>query len=160
MKSAAGAILVLALAAGLYLLLIDTVDLPELYAGCAAVALAMAAFEAARRQGVADASVAPALLHRGWRALAGVPIQIVFLCTEAVAQLVSPRAQRGQFRAVSFDAGADNARDAGRRALAEGLGSFAPNTIVVGVDPERDLLLVHQLKRQGGRAALDVLELG
>ncbi|MCW3018653.1 MAG: hypothetical protein JWN10_961, partial [Solirubrobacterales bacterium] len=52
----------------------------------------------------------------------------------------------------------DSARDAGRRALAESFGSLAPNTIVIGVDPERDLLLVHQLRGGGGR--VDVLELG
>jgi hypothetical protein len=40
------------------------------------------------------------------------------------------------------------------------LGSLAPNTIVIGIDDERDLMLVHQLRRDGGRDELDVLELG
>jgi hypothetical protein len=40
------------------------------------------------------------------------------------------------------------------------LGSLAPNTVVIGVDPDRDLLLVRQLHRQGGREQLDVLGLG
>lgn len=44
--------------------------------------------------------------------------------------------------------------------MAESLGSFAPNTIVLGIDPERGLILVHQLHPQGGRDELDVLELG
>ena len=61
---------------------------------------------------------------------------------------------------MPFRAGGDGSRDVGRRALAEGLGSLAPNTIVIGVDDERDLLLVHQLHRSGGREELDVLELG
>jgi hypothetical protein len=48
----------------------------------------------------------------------------------------------------------------GRSALAESLGSFAPNTIVIGVDPERELILGHQLRRTGGDEAIDVLGLG
>jgi hypothetical protein len=48
----------------------------------------------------------------------------------------------------------------GRRALAESFGSFAPNTIIIGVDAERELLLGHQLRRRGGDDAIDVLRLG
>jgi hypothetical protein len=77
-----------------------------------------------------------------------------------MAQVVAPREAHGSLRAVPFRAGGDDSSDAGRRALAEGLGSLAPNTIVIGVDGERDLLLVHQLHRRGGREQLDVLELG
>ena len=50
--------------------------------------------------------------------------------------------------------------ETGRRALAESLGSFAPNTIIVGVDAERELLLGHQLRPGGGDEAIDVLGLG
>lgn len=48
----------------------------------------------------------------------------------------------------------------GKRALAESLGSFAPNTIVIGVDAERELLLGHQLRRSGGDDSIDVMKLG
>lgn len=61
---------------------------------------------------------------------------------------------------MPFRGGGDGSDDVGRRALAEGLGSLAPNTIVIGIDGENDLLLVHQLHRSGGREQLDVLELG
>jgi hypothetical protein len=44
--------------------------------------------------------------------------------------------------------------------MAESLGSFAPNTIVIGIDPDRERILVHQLRASGGRDAIDVLELG
>jgi hypothetical protein len=89
-----------------------------------------------------------------------IPRQIVWVSWQAMAQAVAPREARGSLRAVPFRAGGDDSSDAGRRALAEGLGSLAPNTIVIGVDGERDLLLVHQLHRRGGREQLDVLELG
>ena len=48
----------------------------------------------------------------------------------------------------------------GRRALAESFGSFAPNTIIVGVDADRELILAHQLRPSGGPEALDLLGLG
>ena len=54
----------------------------------------------------------------------------------------------------------DSAEDVGRHALTEWFGSVAPNAIVIGVDPDRELLLVHQLRRQGGADEFDVLRLG
>ena len=47
----------------------------------------------------------------------------------------------GTFRAVRFRCGPDHDIEIGRRALAEWFGSFAPNTIIVGVDVERELIL-------------------
>ena len=149
-----------ALGAAFYMALIDTVDLPELYAGVAAVLLAGAAYEAARRQGIAEARVRARWVRRGWRVIASVPRQIALVSWEALAQVVAPRKTRGSLRAVPFRGGGDGSSDVGRRALAEGLGSLAPNTIVIGVDTDRDLLLVHQLHPSGGREQLDVLELG
>jgi hypothetical protein len=160
MRSLAAAVLGFVLAAAFYMVLIDTVDLPELYAAIAAVLLGGGAWNAARHQGVAEARLSWRWLARAPRVLAGVPQQIVWVSWEAVVQLVRPRARRGAFRAVGFRAGGDGAEDVGRRALAEGLGSVAPNTIVIGIDPESDLLLVHQLRHVGGREQIDVLELG
>ncbi len=85
---------------------------------------------------------------------------IATLCLEATVQLVERRPARGAFRTARFEATDATAEDTGRRALAEWLGSVAPNTIVIGVDDERDLLLVHQLRRQGDAEQLDVLRLG
>lgn len=145
---------------GFYFLLIDTTSLPELYV-LAGVALACAAaFELAREQGFVEARVVPWWLVRSWRLIWRIPADIAIVCWEAVVQLVRPRPSRGVFRAVAYGATDQNAADTGRRALTETLGSFAPNTIVVGVDDERRLLLTHQLRRQGRPADLDVTRLG
>ena len=145
---------------GFYFLLIDTASLPELYV-LAGVALACAlAFELAREQGFAEGRILPTWLLAGWRVLVKIPLDIALLCYEALAQLVAPRQARGVFRAVSFTATADTPHDAGRRCLSEWLGSVSPNTIVVGVDADRQLVLVHQLHRQGGADQLDPLDLG
>lgn len=160
MRSLGAASLGFVLAAAFYMALIDTVDLPELYAAIGAVLLGGAAYQTAREQGVAEAQLKWRWMRRGWRVLAGIPAQIAWLSWEAIVQLVRPRATRGAFRAVAFRAGGEGSHDVGRRAMAEGLGSVAPNTIVIGIDPETDLLLVHQLHRAGGREQIDVLELG
>jgi hypothetical protein len=160
MRSLAAALLGFVLAAAFYMVLIDTVDLPELYAAIAAVLLGGAAYGAARHQGVAEAELSWRWMARAPRVLASVPRQIAWVSWEAIAQLLAPRARRGTFRAVAFRAGGDDSEDVGRRALAEGLGSVAPNTIVIGIDPDSDLLLVHQLHQVGGRDQIDVLELG
>jgi multisubunit Na+/H+ antiporter MnhE subunit len=160
MKHPASALLGVLIGGGFYLLLIDTVSTPELYAGLAAVLLAAAAFEVSREIGLAEATLSPLWLGRGWRVLVRVPLHILLVSRIAVAQLLAPRSVRGRFRAVPFRAGGEGPRDVGRRALSEALGSLAPNTIVVGVDPDRDLLLVHQLHVHGGREELDSLGLG
>jgi multisubunit Na+/H+ antiporter MnhE subunit len=145
----------------LYLLLIDTTSLPELYVGAAISLLAALGFEAAREQGAAEASAALRWLLRAWRPLARIPPDVARLAVEAIAQVISPRPRRGSFRAVPFSHGDPaSGRDSGRRALSEAAGSLAPNTIVIGIDPDRDLLLVHQLRRQGDRSSIDVMGLG
>jgi hypothetical protein len=160
MRSLAAALLGFGFAAAFYMALIDTVDLPELYAAIAAVLLGGGAYEAARQQGIGEARLSLRWLTRSGRVVASVPRQIAWVSWEAVVQLVRPRPARGTLRAVPFRAGGEGSDDVGRRALTEALGSLAPNTLVIGIDPEHDLLLVHQLRRAGGREQIDVLELG
>lgn len=148
-----------ALAAAFYMLLIDTVDLPELAAAAVVVALAGLAHQVSLQKADSEVEFEFRWLRRAWRPLAGVPRQILLVSREALLQLVSPRRERGRFRAVPFRAGSGE-RGHGRVAMAEGFGSLAPNTIVIGVDPETGLLLVHQLHVTGDRRELDVLELG
>jgi hypothetical protein len=127
-------------AAAFYLLLIDTTDLPELLVAAGAAALAATGFELAREQ----QTVGGLRARMAWLARAHRPLQPA----------------NGVFRAVSFRCGPDQELEPGRCALAESLGSFSPNTIIVGVDVERELILGHQLRPGGGREAIDVLGLG
>jgi hypothetical protein len=94
-------------------------------------------------------------------AIAGGLYLLLIDTLRALAQLISPRASSGAFRAIEFTHGGDSSsRAAGRRALAEALGSLGPNTIVLGIDPDRGLILAHQLWTGGDAAEIDVLELG
>jgi hypothetical protein len=149
----------LLLGGAFYLLLIDTTSLAELYVLAAVALLAAIAFETSREQGFTEAKFHARWLRLVWRPIGRIPIDVVLVCREALAQLLQRRRTRGQFRAVRF-AGGESEADHGRRALTELLGSLAPNTIVIGIDPERGLLLVHQLRREGDRDQLDMLRLG
>jgi hypothetical protein len=59
--------------------------------------------------------------------------------------VVSGKAPAGAYEAVPFLAGGDDPESAGRRAFAASAGSLAPNSVVVDIDPERKLMLVHKL---------------
>jgi hypothetical protein len=148
-----------AFAGAFYLLLVDTTSLPEIYVLIGVALLAALAFEASREQGFPEARFSPRSLKRGWRAVARVAPDTVLLSGAAIAQLRHRKRERGQFRAIPFKAGTSE-HDRGRFALTEIVGSLAPNTIVIGVDAESAVLLVHQLRRNGGRDDIDVLELG
>ena len=146
--------------AALYLLLIDITDLPELIVGAGAAVLAATGLELAREQGLVGESISLRWLLRLHRPLFKVPVDIALVAAATLRAIVRRAPRQGRFRAVRFACGDDGPRETGRRAVAEAFGSFAPNTIIVGVDPERELILAHQLRPSGGREAIDQLELG
>jgi multisubunit Na+/H+ antiporter MnhE subunit len=143
-----------------YLLLIDNIDLPELLVGIAAATLAATAAELAREQAVVGEAIRLRWLLRLYRPMLKVPSDIAIVSFAVVRQIARPQSRRGSFRAVPFRASDDELREAGRASLAEAFGSFAPNTIIVGIDEERELILAHQIVPTEGADAIDVLELG
>ena len=146
--------------AALYLVLIDITDLPELIVGAGAAAIAATGFELAREHHTAGGLRGRLrYLRRLYRPLLKVPSDIGVVSRLAVRQLLRPRAVNGVFRTAPFRPG-ESGLETGRCALAESFGSFAPNTIIVGVDVDRELLLGHQLRGRGGDEAIDVLGLG
>jgi len=146
-------------AGALYLLLIDTTDLPELILGAIAAAIAATGLELAREQRLVGETVRASWLKRLYRPFLKAPADILRVSVAALSQLAAPRSARGEFRALSFPNQPDQEREDGRRALAESFGSFAPNTIIIGVDPERELILAHQLVHTEAAGALDPLGL-
>jgi hypothetical protein len=147
-------------AAALYLLLIDSADLPELLVAAGAAVLAATGLELAREQGVVGESVRARWLLRVYRPFLRVPVDILILALVALHRQAEPRPAQARFRAVEFSCREQERLESGRRALAEALGSVAPNTFVIGIDVERELILAHQLRPTGGRETIDVLGLG
>ena len=145
MSRAWSAVLGLLIAAPFYWLLVDTTSSPDLWAGGAAALLAAAVYSAAYLESDESAAIKLRWLTIAVRELAKVPLGILIVCREIIAQTFAPRAPRGVIQVDPFDAGEGSAHDLGRRALTEGFRSFAPNTVVIGVDPDNDRLLFHRL---------------
>lgn len=146
-------------AAALWMVLTDSVRVAELVAGAAVAALAATGFELVRRQRVAEQAVLPGLWLRVWRVLVKAVPDVWRLTRAAFAQLVQREPVRGRVIAMPFGHAEDTAEARAYRAAAVGLGSIAPNSIVIGVDPESGLLLVHQLVPTREPSDLDPLEL-
>jgi len=147
------------LGAVFYLVLIDTREVPELWVIPAVALLTGGAFALSGRETISDMRLSLRWLRHLWRVAVGVPLDALLLIRALLAQLVHPVESRGELRATPFKGGEER-YEVGRIALAEAMGSLAPNTIVIGVDPETDLLLAHQLHRHGPPEELDRLRLG
>src|SRR5947199_7674814 len=128
-----------AFAAAFYLLLIDITDLPELIVGVGAAVLAATGLELAREQGLVGEGTHLRWLLRVHRPLTKVAVDVLLVSMAAFRAVIRRAPEQGRFRAVRFTGGEDRQHEAGRRALAEALGSFAPNTVVAGIDDERGL---------------------
>ena len=136
-----------AILAALYLLLDDSVLVPELAVGAFAAAVGATGATLVHRERV--------VLMRGEaRWLRVVPGQLVGLFADLwplarvlVQRELLRRSGAGATVGVPFDATTDGPRDTARRAATEALGTLAPNTIVVRIDTDRDVLVAHQLVR-------------
>ena len=130
-----------------WVLLVETRTVAELTVGAVAAAVATGGVEAVRAGGAVrfrpTAHPLRPLLALPFRAL--VDSALVF--AELGRHLILRKPLRGRLRPIRFEAGSDgDARAAARRALAVWTASFAPNSFALGVDRERDVILVHELR--------------
>jgi multisubunit Na+/H+ antiporter MnhE subunit len=134
-----------AILAALYLLIDDSVLVPELAVGAFAAAVGATGATLVHRQRV--------LLMRGelrWlravgRPLAGLVGDLWPLARALVERGVLRRPGTGVSVEIPFDATTDGPHDTARRAVTEALGTLAPNTIVVRIDTDRRVVVAHQL---------------
>jgi hypothetical protein len=137
-------LLTAALLFAFWLLLVDTREEAQIYAGIGVALLGAAGSELVRGQRIAQVRPRPRMLARSWRPLAKVPRDLLLLA-RAVAPALRGSPPQGRLRALPFEPGGEDPVDNARRAAAELGGSFAPNTVVIGVDGRRKAILVHQL---------------
>jgi hypothetical protein len=102
-----------------------------------AAALAATAAVAVRARGLPHPSSALDVLRRAGRPLARIPLEFGLL----VAQLRGR--PHGAFRTIELPRGDWRVRS--RRGLGAMVGSLPPNVVVVDIDPERGVALVHEL---------------
>lgn len=135
--------------AATWLVLSDNWSLPEVLTGVVAAAIGATGSELVRRRGIAQMALRARWLLRPLRVFAAAPRDLVLVTGAVARQALHREPQRGRVVVVPFAHGGETKRAHARRALAESFGSFAPNTIVIGVDEEHDELVAHQLAPHG-----------
>jgi multisubunit Na+/H+ antiporter MnhE subunit len=136
-----------------WVILDDSIALDELLAGAGAAAVAaflaeLVAYQTATRFRMRIEWVAPVL---------GLPGQVV--CDTVIVfaalwrRLVRCERPSSGFRELPARFGDASDEGVTRRVLLVGGRSVAPNTLVLGIDPERNVMVVHQLVVNAGEAA-------
>jgi multisubunit Na+/H+ antiporter MnhE subunit len=131
----------------------DSIAVDELLAGAGAAALTAFLADVVTHQAATRFR-----MRAGWLAPAlSLPGQVA-RDTVVVFAVLWRRLLRGEqppsgFREIPVRFGGTSDEDAIRRVLLVGGRSVAPNTFVLGIDRERDVMVVHQLVASEGKAA-------
>jgi len=123
----------------------DSLQFYELLAGAGAAALAALAAEIASHQAATRLEIRAAWLARAVR-LPGEVVRDTWIVFAALARtLATRRPPPGGFGELPVRYGDDTPLGVTRRVLLTGAGSLAPNKFVLGMDAERDVMVVHEL---------------
>jgi len=123
----------------------DSLQFDELLAGAGAAALAALAAEIASHQAATRLEIRAAWLIKAFR-LPGQVAHDTYTVFAALARaLVTRQPPKAAFRELPVSYGDDTPLGVTRRVLLTGAESLAPNKFVLGIDEERDVMVVHQL---------------
>jgi multisubunit Na+/H+ antiporter MnhE subunit len=127
----------------------DSIEADELLVGAGAAALAallaeLAGYQASTRLRMRIEWLGPAL-HLPLEVARDTGTVFVALYRQVVRRQPPPSG----FREIGVRYGSETLEDKTRRALLVSAKSLAPNTFALGLDPERDVMVVHQLVLSG-----------
>jgi multisubunit Na+/H+ antiporter MnhE subunit len=128
-----------------YMLLAGVLVAAELILGAAAAALAASVAELVRVQDARQFRPRLRWLLRVYRLPPAILADCGVLARALWRHVVKKEEVRGAFRAFRYPVAGGGGRAAGRRALLNAAISITPNTYVVGIDEEKEIVLVHQL---------------
>lgn len=140
------------LAMSLWLLIDFSIALPELLVGAGVAAMTavlaeLAGYQTRTRLRMRIEWVVPAL-----RLPQQVARDTLIVFAALWRQLVHGTAAPSGYRELPMTHGGDDPESVTRRVLAIGGKSVAPNAFVLGIDPDRDVMVIHQLVVNEGRA--------
>jgi multisubunit Na+/H+ antiporter MnhE subunit len=129
----------------LWVIVDDSIAVDELLAGAGAAALAaflaeLVTYQAATRVRMRAEWIVPALSLPG-----EVARDTVIVFAALWRRLVRGEQPPSGFREIPARFGGTSDEDVTRRVLLVGGRSVAPNTFVLGIDPDRNVMVVHQL---------------
>ncbi len=133
---------------GLWFLYTVTPKVSELLVGLGAALLAAIGMAVVEGERFAQFAPKPKwlllFLAEPWYVLEG-SASIVW----ALIRRIAGKKSEAQLKAIKFDAGGDDDESAARRALAICLTTIPPNFIVIGIDRDQNIMLIHQVSRTG-----------
>jgi multisubunit Na+/H+ antiporter MnhE subunit len=148
------------LCAALWLVLDDTVALPELIDGAAAATLGASGATLVRARSHVQFSAELSWVRYAWRPLVRLVSDLPDLVRVLSHALTGGDREPGRVRTVGLALRSDGRARATQVALASIAGSVAPSTVVVAVDENDGRLVFHELTPGEGRERADPLELG
>ena len=142
----------------LWQLFVNTFVAAEVLAGLVAAAVAATAAEAVRGQGLVHFHPKARWLMRA-RVLPLAVVQDSLTLARVLWRRIATHEElSGDFSTVPFDSRGDDPESAARRALYVAAISLTPNTYVLGIDRDEDVMLVHQLVPTNPASASDLVK--
>lgn len=135
---------------GLWVAVDDSFGFDELLAGAGAAALAALVAELVTRQARIRLRIRPWWLLEALRLPWEVARDTVVVFAALARLLLRRERPDSEFAEVPVRYGDDTPVGQTRRVLLVGARSLAPNTFVLGMDPTRDVMVVHRLVTQDG----------
>ncbi|HLH30954.1 MAG TPA: hypothetical protein VKY31_07100 [Terriglobia bacterium] len=121
-------------------------ELAEALIGIGAAALAATADAAVRRSRIAKFRPKPAWLLEAWRLPGDILRDTILVFKALLRQLILHKKPQNILRSIPFDSGGHSARSSARRALALFFTTISPNFIVIGIDNDKNSMLIHQVE--------------
>jgi multisubunit Na+/H+ antiporter MnhE subunit len=146
--------------AALWLVLDDTVTLPEVVDGAVAAAIGASAATLVRARSHVQFAGQPGWARGWWRPLAHLVLDLPELTRALARALTGGDRDPGRVRTIDFSIRADARARAAQVAVASVAGSVAPSTVIIAVDEDGGQLIFHELTPRQDRARADPLELG
>ena len=136
---------------GLWVAVDDNIGLAELGGGAGAAVLAAVLTETALHQAGTRITVRVRWLAAAYRLPGQVLGDTVLVFRALGRQLLRGQAPPSGFRELPVRAGGPSSEDVTRRVLLVGAHSLAPNSVVLSIDQDRGVMIVHQLVANEGR---------
>ncbi|WP_348269442.1 Na+/H+ antiporter subunit E [Edaphobacter paludis] len=145
-RAAFGAVVTLAVMAGIWILLVGGTKPHEMIMGAASMALAAAFLYKTKQSDTLDLRFRAADVAAGWRPPGYLASDVWVLIKVLVLDLLRIKRAETHDRVWGFRTSKNEPVLAARRALATVYTSATPNSIVVGIDYEQNRILIHQMQ--------------
>ena len=131
----------------LWFAFVSKMEVGEFLVGTVGAAVAATGDAVIRRRRFVKFRPHPRWLLQFWREPGYVITGTALVFAVLLRRLILGKQPDSLFLPISFDAGGATARGSARRALALTLTTLGPNSIVIGIDEDKDSMLIHLIQQ-------------